>query len=195
MAVWEERFVTWAKGPGTSEDQRIENAITGVRKAIASDSYLAANTEVYVQGSNRNRVNVRQESDVDLGVIFTGPSFFAMYTEGTSSEGLRHADADYTYAKFKNDVGIALVNHFGADAVSRGNKAFDIHENSYRIDADVVPTFEHRRYKADGSFLSGVQLLADDGVKIICCVARTFDPLRGRFRGVGQFAQVASISL
>ena len=51
--------------------------------------------------------------------------------------------------------------------ITRGNKAFDVHANTYRIDADVVPTYEHRRYKqhSDGtySYLSGVALKTDSG--------------------------------
>ncbi len=34
------------------------------------------------------------------------------------------------------------VRKFG---VTRGSKAFDVHANSYRVDADVVACFEHRR--------------------------------------------------
>lgn len=151
---WEERFSTWSVGPGISEDARIENAITGVRKAIAKDDFLSANTKVYVQGSYRNRVNVRQESDVDLGIIYTGLEFYGDYPEGRSKESFGIVASDYTFAHFKDAVGKALVNHFGAAAVTRGNKAFDIHENSYRIDADVVPTFEHRRYDLFGGYIS-----------------------------------------
>lgn len=175
MASWEERFAAWAKGPGISEDERIENAISGVRKAIAKDAFLAANTKVYVQGSYRNRVNVRQESDVDFGVIYTGNSFFAAYPEATTRAAFGNVAADYSYKEFKNAIGIALVNHFGPHAVSRGNKAFDVHENTYRIDADVVPTFEHRRYNANGTYHSGVQLYADDGTLIINWPERLFD--------------------
>jgi hypothetical protein len=55
--------------------------------------------------------------------------------------------ADYSYATFKNDVGAALTSYFKGGHVIRGNKAFDIKENTYRIAADAVPCFEHRRYK------------------------------------------------
>ena len=51
----------------------------------------------------------------------------------------------YSYADFKNDVEAALKSYFGAGSVTRGNKAFDVHANTYRVDADVVPCLEHRR--------------------------------------------------
>jgi len=47
-------------------------------------------------------------------------------------------------------VETALKNYFGSDKVIRGNKAFDIHANSYRVDADVVPAFAYRHYNGGG---------------------------------------------
>jgi hypothetical protein len=70
-------------------------------------------------------------------------------------------------------VSDALVGYFGSEGVTPGNKAFDVHENTYRIDADVVATFEHRRYSGslnpDGThnYLSGVAFDPDDGARII----------------------------
>ena len=46
----------------------------------------------------------------------------------------------------RNDVEKALQSHFGSQSIVRGIKAFDIHENTYHIDADAVACFEHRRY-------------------------------------------------
>ena len=164
---WEERFQSWATSPGKSEADRIENAVTAIRKAMAADAKLAPITKVYVQGSYRNRVNVRQESDVDIGVLYTNGGFYDQYPDGVSRATFGIRDHPYTYNQFKEDVAKALINRFGASGVHRGNKAFDIHPNSYRIDADVVPVFEHRRYNADGSYYAGVQLFDATGAKII----------------------------
>jgi hypothetical protein len=81
----------------------------------------------------------------------------------------------YNYSEFKNEVEKSLVAYFGKDSLTRGNKAFDLHENTYRIDADVVPTFEHRRYSKDGSYICGVQLQPDRGRKIINWPEKLFD--------------------
>jgi hypothetical protein len=56
----------------------------------------------------------------------------------------------------------ALVAYFGRGSVKRGNKAFNLKENSYRVEADVAPFFEHRRYHMDGTYLSGVELRPDN---------------------------------
>ena len=48
------------------------------------------------------------------------------------------------FADFKSMVQKALEDYLGKTGVTQGNKAFDVHANTYRIDADVVPTFEYR---------------------------------------------------
>ncbi len=53
------------------------------------------------------------------------------------------------------------MNYFGRSAVKRGNKAIDVHETSYHVEADVAPFFEHRRYQSDGTYLEGVELRTD----------------------------------
>ena len=174
-SYWEERFQGWATGPGESETDRIENAVTAIRKAMDADDKLGPITKVYVQGSYRNRVNVRQESDVDIGVLYTGGGHYGEYPEGFSAASFGLSNHPYTYAQFKEDVAKALVKRFGASGVHRGSKAFDIHPTSYRVDADVVPVFEHRRYKADGSYYSGVQLFQDTGGKIVNWPEQLFD--------------------
>lgn len=174
-SYWEERFGDWSIGPGTSEEDRIENAITAIRNAMEADVKLSAITKVYVQGSYRNRVNVSQESDVDIAVLYTGGGFYGEYPEGYSNTSFGFADHLYSYAQFKEDVANALINRFGTSGVHRGNKAFDIHPNSYRVDADVVPVFEHRRFKRDGSYYSAVQLFSGTGEKIVNWPERIMD--------------------
>jgi hypothetical protein len=54
--------------------------------------------------------------------------------------------AVYTFQQFRTDVEGSLREYFGGKAVGSGKKAFDIHENTYRIAADAVPCFEGRWY-------------------------------------------------
>jgi hypothetical protein len=174
-AAWDDRFGTWAQPPSTTESDKIQHAITAVRKAMDADTKLAPLTKVFVQGSYRNRVNVRQDSDVDIGVLYSGNIFFYQCPPGKTAADFGIVDAPYPYGEFKNDVQAALTRHFGADKVTRGPKAFDIHENTYRVDADVVPLMTHRRYGIDGSYLCGTELRADDGTQIINWPERLYD--------------------
>ncbi|MGY1520364.1 nucleotidyltransferase domain-containing protein [Luteimonas sp. A482] len=165
-AYWNERFSSWAQPPSATEAQKIQNSINAVQAALRADNTLSQRTKVFVQGSYRNRVNVRQESDVDIGVLYTGNLFGPVYPPGMSGSDFNVIDVSYGYSHFKNDLESALVSHFGRSAVLRGDKAFDVHENTYRVDADVVPLMEHRRFYDNGTYICGTELRPDSGGRI-----------------------------
>ena len=180
MNISEHNFVSWSKGPGQTEADKCSNAETAVRKAIKASEQLAGLAiSVFVQGSYRTRTNVRQNSDVDICVRYDS-AFFPDYPKGTTRETFGHVKGSLPFADFKGMVQKALEDYFGTTGVTRGNKAFDIHANTYRIDADVVPTFEHRRYtgsrNADGShnYLSGIAFDPDSGRRIINWPEQTY---------------------
>lgn len=158
---WEAQFREWAKPPGRTEQDRCDNAVSAIRNAIKADANLRAHgVSVFAQGSYRNNTNVRKDSDVDIGILCDDTFFFDL-PEGMSREAFNIDQATYNYDQFKNDVETALVSYFGRDAVTRGNKAFDVHETSYHVEADVSAFFEYRRYLDNGSYLEGVELRTD----------------------------------
>jgi hypothetical protein len=177
---WESTFSSWGAAPGTTEQTKCDNAERAVRKAISASMKLSSKSiEVFAQGSYANRTNVCQDSDVDICVLYTG-AFFSDYSmsEGLSDSALGYSDGTYPYADFKDDVEAALISYFGGDSVTRGNKAFDVHANTYRIDADVVPCFEHRQVYGtpeDNSYDSGTQLYSDDGESIVNWPRQNYD--------------------
>jgi hypothetical protein len=131
MRDWEETFRSWAKPPGSTEEQRIGNAEKAIKDAIAaSDALKSRDVRTFTQGSYQNNTNVRQDSDVDVAVVCYDV-FFPDYPDGTTKETFGNIDGNYAYATFKNEVEQALVARFGRAAVKRGNKAFDVHENTY----------------------------------------------------------------
>lgn len=161
---WESKFSTWATGPSASEQQRAENAENMIRSAIKNSSKLQSrDIKVFTQGSYRNRVNVRKDSDVDVGILCYD-TYFPEYPDDNVKVLMEKssASATYTYAEFKNEIEEALVAKFGREAVTRGSKSFDIKENSYHVEADVAAFFEHRRYTSSTSYLSGVEMRPDD---------------------------------
>ena len=179
MNVSEDTFLTWSKGPSKTEADKCDHAETAVRKAIRADERLAKlSISVFAQGSYKARTNVRLNSDVDI-CIRCNSQFFPNYPAGTSHETFGNHPGTLLFVDYKDMVQTALRNYFGAPAVARGNKAFDVHANTYRIDADVVPAFERRRYKqhSDGtySYLSGVALLTDSGQLIENWPKQTYD--------------------
>jgi hypothetical protein len=161
---WEYVFATWAKGPSDTEKTKAENAERQIRQAINESPKLQnRNFVVFTQGSYRNRVNVRKDSDVDIGILCYD-TFFPEYPDDNVKMLLesKSVDATYTYQTFKNEVEEALVAKFGRASVKRGNKSFDIKENTYRVEADVAAFFEHRRYTSTTNYISGVEMIPDN---------------------------------
>lgn len=169
---WESSFASWAQSPSKTEQDRCERVIKAIRSAVANSSKLQRwKSHVFVQGSFRNRVNVRQDSDVDVGVMMY-TYFLVEYPDGKRNVDFGNHDVDdYSFSQFKDELEEALVAHFGRSAVVRGNKAFDIKAGAMQVEADVVPLFEFRQYwPADeyhaAKFRAGVALIADDGRRI-----------------------------
>jgi hypothetical protein len=143
---WAAKFDQWSQGPGKTEEERCANAERMVRDAIDSYAPLKSrNIRVFVQGSFRNRTNVRADSDVDVCVLCFDTFYMDFdWVPGTTKESLGIQDATYDFDDLKRDVEAALVAKFGRSAVTPGDKAFDVKENTYHVAADVVPAFENR---------------------------------------------------
>jgi len=170
---WEATFREWSKPSSDTEEQKCSNTEKMIRAAISESPALSKrNIDVFAQGSYKNNTNVRQDSDVDICVCCRDVFYDDLPSDGSiTKESMNFTSSDYEYSRFKNEVEAALVAKFGRNMVTRGNKAFDVHATSYRVDADVVPTFEHRRYYRDYSgqikYHKGTQLHPDKGGKII----------------------------
>jgi len=160
---WGAVFKTWSKGPAKTEQGRAENAERLIRDAIAANNSLKyRDFKVFTQGSYRNRVNVRQDSDVDIGVVCYDTFFYICSPQIESQLSSSIYPPTYNYAQFKDEVGAALIAKFGSRAVSRGKKSFDIKENTYRLDADVAVFFEYRSYQTLTNYFTGVIMQPDN---------------------------------
>ncbi|HZS14359.1 MAG TPA: nucleotidyltransferase [Candidatus Dormibacteraeota bacterium] len=156
---WERTFRGWTGPSSDTEQEKCANAERAVKSAIKASATLARrNVSVFTQGSYRNNTNVKIESDVDICVLCTDTiDLDFTFGKGLDLAAVGLEPATYAYADFKSEVEAALVAHFGKAAVHRGDKAFDIHENSYRVDADVVACFEHRRYTGTADRFSAIK--------------------------------------
>ena len=167
---WEDTFRSWGGPPGQTEKEKMENTENAIKNAIQKDDKLSQmDISVFAQGSYKSRTSVRQDSDVDVCVCLNS-TFFTHYPEGKSDEDFGNFEGSISFPEFKNLIETALKNYFGSDKVIRGNKAFDIHSNSYRVDADVVPAFAYRYYDGDGEddYIkpAGIGFLTDKGIRI-----------------------------
>jgi hypothetical protein len=173
---WRMLFTSWSKPPSETEEAKASRAATMIREAIAEHEPLRQKrTSVYATGSYRNNTNTRLESDIDIAVVLHD-CFFSEYPAGKPPQAtdLGHgAGVSYGLSAFRDDVSDALVKKFGRLGVSRGTKAFDVHANSVRLDADVAVFLEHHRYtgkqNADGTwhYLEGVEMRGLNNARII----------------------------
>jgi len=148
--AWEDTFRTWGAAPSATEQQKMENAETAIRKAVNANTRLSAmDISIVPQGSYKARTNVRLDSDVDICVRLNS-TFFARYPEGKTREDFGNSEGSISFREFRNLVHTAMADYFGHTNVTPGNKAFDIHSNTYRVDADVVPALAYRYYYGNG---------------------------------------------
>lgn len=186
----EDILKTWAAAPSATEQQKMENAETAVRKAIKASTKLAnMDNSIIPQGSYRSRTNVRLESDVDVCVRLNS-TFFPKYPAGKTNEDYGNIDGSITFQEFKNLIHIALGDYFGFDNITRGNKAFDVHSNSYRVDADVVPAFAYHYYygdrRDDYTQPIGMAFDSDNGSRIINWPDQTYENGKIKHEGTGK---------
>lgn len=176
---WEQTFRNWSKPSSDNEAEKQENALGMVKEAIEAYKPLDGRGIRFIpQGSYHNNTNVRQESDVDICVCCTHP-FFTSFANANYGSVEGQEDSPYAFGDFKNDVEAALRAKFGKDGYRRGDKAFIVHPNGYRVHADVVAALEYREYlpgerdamtgKIWASYTepTGVKFLTDQGKAII----------------------------
>lgn len=172
MKYAEETLKSWTSPLSQTEEQRVENTVQMIKKAVTSYDKLSDYTmEIFAQGSYANNTNVRQNSDVDICVMLTS-TVFCNYVDGMTDKDYGYTAGLITYADYKSYIVEALKEKFGYDVVSVGNKSVNIKSNSYHVNADVVPTFQYRDFKIINStdpakYVEGVKYFAKDGTTII----------------------------
>jgi len=164
----EETLTSWTKPPSDAEQAKLENSERMVREAIEADEKLKKkSTETFGQGSYANETNVRLNSDIDINVCYKGGYYFDLPSGTTEADvGIDKIPASpYSFSEFKDDVESALVNKFGRADVKRKDKCITIVGNTYRVQTDVVPTWDYRRFSKDGTYVLGTRFLKDKDKK------------------------------
>ena len=166
MKYSEETLNNWRKPPSDTEEEKLTNVKGMVRNCIDEDATLKGmNIRIFGQGSYANDTNVRLNSDIDLNVQYADAFYYDLPPGTTRSDFGLNNPISYSASAFKNHVQSALVNKFESD-VKRKNKCIAIEGNTYRVGADVVPTWKYKRYSKDGSFIEGVRFFADNEASV-----------------------------
>lgn len=104
MHFTEEQLSRFAAPPSQTERDKMENAERAIKNAIsASDKLRARSIRVFAQGSYRNRVNVRADSDVDIAVHCSN-TFFWDGPDGSTLETFGAKPATYLFETFRAEL-------------------------------------------------------------------------------------------
>lgn len=172
MRYTESQLESFTKPISDSENQRCENMIRMVKDAIQGyynetrDYKIDINNyEIFLQGSYANNTNVKQNSDVDICVMYKGVFQYSI-PEGYSLNG-SYTDSSLDYFELRNIIKKALIRKFGSDRVIDKNKAIRILSNSYTTEADVVVAFQYRKYSNSTEYKEGIYYKSLDGTAVI----------------------------
>lgn len=99
-----EQLAIMARPASITEEQKLQNAENAIKNALSKYTLAAGEYEVFGQGSYANNTNIRNNSDIDINVCYTGGFYFHLPTGKTREEyGLTNPSA-YSYKQFKDDV-------------------------------------------------------------------------------------------
>ena len=139
----EDDLIKFTKPLSETEDQKAQRSIDLVTSAINDynwKEYGLVKPSVHLKGSYKNNTNVREDSDVDIYVLFDTASFLVNKDSQTTS--IFHKGDSGISAKFYKDcLENALKQKIGSGSITRGNKSIKIKETAYKHQTDVVCAF------------------------------------------------------
>lgn len=168
MKFTEDQLTIWAKPPSETEEEKCRNAVYRITEAVRKK--FGSNVSILLQGSYKNRTNVRKDSDVDIVVRHDSYYFYdlgKLTPEEKATYEASSTPASYTFSQFKNDMQAILVEEFGQNEIERKNKCIRVKGSSYRVNADIVPCYEYQRFASPTRIEAiGVGLMPDNGWRI-----------------------------
>ena len=168
MKYSEQTLQSWKASLSDSERKRAKNTINMIRSAIiSSDELKTMDIEIFLQGSFANNTNVRTESDVDVCVMLKD-NFYVNILNGKKRDDYGFTLSDNTFDQYRRMIKDAIEATFNAQNIIDGNNSLKIHENTYHVNADVVPAFQLRNYYSCNStdpnkFIEGIRFISKDG--------------------------------
>jgi hypothetical protein len=174
MAIPESQLETWAHQGAIKKSSDTYASIKRVLEANEA-SYYNKSFEVFLQGSYGNDTNIWADSDVDIVIRLDSIMRSDLSKLSPVEQIAYHAaysNATYQFSEFKEGVLSQLQNKYDRSNVSLGNKTIKINGSSNRMNSDVLPCYQFRRYKRfrtidDQQYISGIIFKAASGHEII----------------------------
>ena len=141
---WQARFSHWQRPASDTEEAKIDAVARRISVALRRSEFLPGRQwRVVKQGSYHNNTNVRNDSDMDLGVCLADAFFVdGPQNDFPSMAELRREPVPFQFDQYKSHIAWCLEEEFGREAVRTGKKAIHIHKDNHeKIHADVVPAY------------------------------------------------------
>lgn len=174
VTALEEKLNRYKARSSNTEQEKQERAERMVRAAVNGwDGFADVSLSFLPKGSYKNNTNVRSDSDVDIAVIHGGFHYFndSALREGDKVVRRPVTCKRYAGAEFRVELEKAMCAAYGTDCDPSGSTAIEIAENSGRVKADVVPSFQHRKYYYDAQgnvrYFEGTTTLRTNGEWVI----------------------------
>ncbi|WP_154100345.1 nucleotidyltransferase [Rhodococcus sp. YH3-3] len=174
MTALEDKLNRYRQPSSNSEKDKQERAERMVKQAVDkwAEDYDKISFRYVSKGSYANNTNVRQDSDVDISVLRTDFHYFD--TSALSAADAKTSDG-VTYPMMgiamRNSLAQSIKSRFGSDSDTTGSTAIELHENSGRVSADIVPSFSFRKYYYDAlgniSYHGGQKVFKTDGTSVV----------------------------
>ncbi len=173
MTISESQLDTWSR-----QGYIIQSAATyhALRNVLERDDlpYAHRSYLTFLQGSYGNDTNIYADSDVDI-VMRLDSVFYTDLSELSESDKANYeanrSPAQYSWTEFRKEVIAQLTKAYGS-AAQPGSKAIYVAGNGGRLDADVLPAAEFRRYfryagPSDQRYTEGICFWLPNGTQII----------------------------
>lgn len=165
----EEQLNQMCRPASNTEEIKLKNAESMLRKALSTSTIVhPSKYDIFGQGSYANNTNIRLNSDIDINISYKKAFYYDVPEGKTGTDYGLNNQTTYSFHKFKNNIEYMLAKYYGCSEVIRKNKCITVKGNTNRIQVDVVPTWQYRRYDNTNNqkYIEGVILFADDGQKI-----------------------------
>lgn len=176
MNVTDDRLALWARPLSETEDTKCTNAREQVTSVMRNK--FGNDVRVFIQGSYANRTNVRQDSDVDIVVVHTGfyfPDTSFLPKEQEQLYWSNFTSSTYTFDQFRREVHAVLSATFPL-MIEPKEKCLKVRGNTNRVNADVVPAFEHHRLSSHTAIQhTGIAFNTLSGEKVVSFPEQHYD--------------------
>lgn len=169
MPILESQLSAWTR-PGALTGSATTH--TSIKTALDAHSWpYGMSFETYLQGSYGNHTNIRGNSDVDLVVQAVGSPNGPFYTNLTEAEKaqLSMVGGAFGFSQFRAEVHKALVRYYGTALIddTTSGKCITVKAASGRLEADVVPCLEYRRYNGRTVIAYGMSFFTTSGTQVV----------------------------